>query len=510
MDKANRMPVIETKKLTIKFGNLVANDSIDLKLYRGTIHAIAGENGAGKSTLMKMLYGVYTPTSGEIYIGYKRMELTPQRAIDNGIGMVFQDFRLIPAFTALENIILAMPNDGRDIRKDEVREKIRSVSEKYRIPVNPDMYVWEMDLGQRQRVEIIKVLLMGDNMKVLIFDEPTSVLTHHEAEAFLQMLIKLKENGLAIILITHKLHEVISCADEISILRHGVITHHVTREEGFDREQLISKMMGDEPLEQMDYDLAKKKFTDKAVAFTCSHLNIVDEHGRTIIRDINLTIEKGEIVGVAGISGRGQRELVETIYGMRKEASGEIKIEDSSLKGTNIKKRLGIGISYISEDPKRDNVVRAMSIRDHFLLAGLPMKKKGIAIDWKTINDTLQKEDLLKELGVPETGREMATLSGGNIQRAMLARSMMRHPKLLLASYPSRGLDIGTVEMVHKILVRLRNEGSSILLISEDLDELYRISDSLIVIADNRVLGKYNPKETTALKIGELMIGGQD
>lgn len=509
MDRSSRKPVIETKNLTIRFGNLVANDSINLKLYRGTIHAIAGENGAGKSTLMKMLYGVYTPTSGDIFVGYKRIELTPQRAIDNGIGMVFQDFRLIPAFTALENIILAMPNDGRDIKKEEVKEKIRKVSEQYKIPVDPDMYVWEMDLGQRQRVEIIKVLLMGDDMQVLIFDEPTSVLTQHEAEAFIQMLIKLKESGLAIVLITHKLHEVMACADEISILRHGRITHHVTREEGFCKEELISKMMGDEHLEGLDYDKEKKLVEKTEPGFVCNNLNVLDEHGRTIIKDMNLNIEKGEIVGVAGISGRGQRELLETIFGIRKEASGEMKLGGNILSGTTIKKRLDAGVAYISEDPKRDNVVPAMRIRDHFCLAGIPVKKKGNVIDWKQVEEILRKEELLKELGVPDVQRELATLSGGNVQRAMLARSIMRHPKLLLASYPSRGLDVGTVEMVHKTLIRLRNEGSSILLVSEDLDELFQISDSLIVIADNKVLGKYNPKEISPLKIGELMIGGR-
>ena len=511
MAKGTAAPIIEVRDMTMKFGSLVANENINLKIYAGKIHAIVGENGAGKSTLMKVLYGVNAPTEGELLFDGVPQKLTsPAKAIAQGVGMVFQDFRLIPAFTALENVLMALPKEmGR--KRAEVRKRIAEVSEKYRIPVDPDQYVWEMDLGQRQRVEITKVLLMPGT-RVLIFDEPTSVLTEHEAEAFVNMLKRLRDDGYGILFITHKLNEVMACADSITVLRHGKITQVKERSEGFDKNELVRSMMGEE--EGSRYIDYKKWRTipfdsvDICPTLRCEHLDVVDDHGRKIIKDVNLALRRGEIYGLAGISGRGQRELMETLFGLRIPLGGKMEISGNDITHAGIDKRLKLGMAFISEDPLRDNVVPGMSIFEHMALAGVPVKSKGLDIDWAALKDDLNHEKAIQELGVPEISRKLETLSGGNVQRTVLARAIIKAPTLLLASYPSRGLDIGTVLTVHHFLLTLKQHGCTILLISEDLGELCDLSDRIGVIADNRIYGPLDPEKASQLEIGEMMLGG--
>lgn len=509
--KQENVPIIEVRNMTMKFGDLIANENINLKIYGGKIHAIVGENGAGKSTLMKVLYGVNIPTEGELLFDGAVQKITsPAQAISLGIGMVFQDFRLISAFTALENILLALPKKENKNRA-EVKQKIIEVSRKYHIPVDPNQYVWEMDLGQRQRVEITKVLLMP-NTRVLIFDEPTSVLTEHEAKAFVRMLKQLRDDGYGILFITHKLHEVMACADSITVLRHGKITQVTERSEGFNRKDLIRSMMGDEAGSRyIDYDLWKTipfNSVDPCPTLYCEHLDIMDDHGRKIIEDINLNLRRGEIYGLAGISGRGQRELLETLFGLRAPLKGVMKVGDWDITKIGIDKRLELGMAFISEDPLRDNVVPGMSIFEHMALAGVPLKTKGLNIDWDDLKEDLSHEKAMKKLGVPEISRKLETLSGGNVQRTVLARAIMKAPKLLLASYPSRGLDIGTVLTVHRFLLSLKEHGCTILLISEDLGELYDLSDRMGVIADHKIYGPLDPNTVTQFEIGEMMLGG--
>jgi len=501
-------PLLETQDLTIKFKDFVANDAVSLKFYRGFIHSIVGENGAGKSTLMKMLYGVYKPTSGKIIVDNRQVEMTPTIAMQKGIGMVFQDFRLVPAFTALENIMMALPKEKLKLGKAEICRQIQEISEKYKILIDPNMYVWEMDLGQRQRVEIVKVMMMGEP-SLLIFDEPTSVLTVHEAKAFLDMLVELKNNNIAVALITHKLNEVLSVSDTISVLRHGKVMCSIEKEEGFNKEHLIELIMGVGEGERNNTEaLERTKITESKPMLTCKHMRITDEHARTILSKADLTVNSGEIVGVAGISGRGQRELLESIFGIRDLAGGQIYIEEKEYTKSSIKERIESGLSFISEDPKRDNVVVGMEILNHFALTNIDVDKKGFDYDWGKLQERLEADNNVKSLGVPQLNRQMSTLSGGNIQRSVLARAAISEPKVLLASYPIRGLDIGTAENVHKILIQLRNQGSAILLISEDMDELFEMSDSIVVLTNNTISKKYNPKEVTPYEIGELMIGG--
>lgn len=500
-------PILKAEELTIRFGDFEANKDITLSVYAGEIHSIVGENGAGKSTLMKMLYGVYTPTEGSIRVDGLEVQMTPAVAIKKGIGMVFQDFRLIPAFSALDNILLAMPKEERKKGRDQIRRKIEEISERYRIPVNPDMLVANMDLGQRQRVEIIKVMMMG-KMRVLIFDEPTSVLTDEEAVEFIHMISSLRDGGYAIILITHKLDEVISCSDKITVLRHGAVAARQSRKNGFNKEELIQSMMGGTVELHSTYDDMKKAVVQQVPMLSMKAVEIHNSHGITLLRDANLDLHGGEITGLAGISGKGQRELLDVLYGVQKPVSGTVLSDESDLTGKSIEERIRRGITLVSEDPIRDNVVPGMRIFEHFAIENPNLKYKKIGIDWDELKDSMDQLDEIQKLRIPDKNRIVSSLSGGNIQRVMLARAAMKHPKVLLASYPSRGLDVGMVETVHQIFIRLRNEGSAILFVSEDLDELLSVSDRIVIITGNTLSRPYAPDELTRTQIGELMVGG--
>lgn len=501
-------PILQTEELGIKFGDFEANKNINLKVYPGQIHSIVGENGAGKSTLMKMLYGVYKPTSGKIRIDGVELNITPTLAISQGIGMVFQDFRLIPAFTVLENILMAMPKKERMVSKEAISKKIKEVSDRYKISIDPNMLVSDMDLGQRQRVEIVKVLMMG-TMRILIFDEPTSVLTQEEAKEFINMLQTLRDDGYAILLITHKLREILACSDVITVLRHGEITASQKKEEGFDQEWLINQMMGGEITILSNYDSMKKKFDKRISILKAVGIEIKNAAGLTVLHNADLNLVSGEITGLAGISGKGQRELLDALFGYRELSSGIIVLCNEVMNKKTVKEHIDRGIALISEDPKRDNVIPGMKIYEHMALETENVKYKKVGIDWEKMIVEIGQSDVSEKLRLPEIHRVLGTLSGGNMQRCMIARNVMRKPKVLLASYPSRGLDVGMVEEVHKILVSLRNEGCAILFVSEDLEELMAVSDSIVVMTGNTLSKKYKPGEVTIGKIGELMVGGE-
>jgi len=500
--------IIQTKDLTIRFGSLVANDRLNIEIEAGTIHAIAGENGAGKSTLMKMLYGVYKPTSGQILIDGEVMHgWNAAMAREKGIGMVFQDFRLIPAFTVLENVFLSLKGSGFVLRKKELRRQIRQLSEEYHLGVDPDEEVWKLDLGQRQHIEIIKVL-STPNIRVMIFDEPTSVLAPHEISRFLEMLKSFREKGYAILFITHKIDEIVSVADRITVLRHGRITASLSREEGFDREQIIHRMLEDD-ISRMQIDM--KRTTpdiqdDRNVIL--EHLTIRDEHNREILKDINLGIKRGRILGVAGISGNGQREFAECLFGVRKSAFGRVLFGKEDITGYSTGKRIERGFRMVTEDPIHDNVVGNFTVLENMALAGLTIKTRHADIDWDDLERQFGSHKEIADLNVPEIHRTAGTLSGGNVQRMTFARAVVSNPSLLIACYPSRGLDVATVAVVHQTLLRLRNQGTAIVLISEDLSELIELSDELAVFAGGSVAGPFDPGKTDINELGRVMLRG--
>lgn len=505
MDNDQVPYLLRAEGLTKRFGSLVANKSIHLEVNPGKIHAILGENGAGKSTLMKMLYGVYEPDEGEIYMDGEQVALhPPMKARARGIGMVFQDFRVVPALTVLDNIALAVETGWKFNRK-KLRQQIVDTSSKYGLTVDPDAYVWQLDLGQRQRLEIVKVLL-APGTRIVIFDEPTSVLVPQEVESFLQMLDLLRQDGYGILLITHKINEVLACADQVSVLRSGQITYTASREEGLAGDTLISAMMGNKTLKPVVKPNSSRGREEIALRITRGTIN--SDHGEPVLNGLELALPKGRIVGVAGISGSGQRELAEVLFGLRKLATGTLSINGKEMKA-DTKAFMDAGVSFVSEDPIKESVIPGFSIMEHMVLDGIPLKDKGLDIDWRHIRGQLDSSEEARALALAEGSRRADTLSGGNVQRMVLSRALIRKPEVLIISYPSRGLDIGTTRTIQQHLIGLAEQGTAILLFSEDLDELFKLSDQLVVLSGKRLIGPYLPSETDLTQIGYRMLKGE-
>jgi simple sugar transport system ATP-binding protein len=480
---------------------------VDLDIEAGKIHAIAGENGAGKSTLMKMLYGVYTPTSGEILMdGQPMKEWGPAAAREKGVSMVFQDFRLIPAFTVLDNIFLSLADSGFIIHRKALKKRVIEIAEKYRLHVDPTEEVWKTDLGQRQHIEIIKVLI-NSGTRIMIFDEPTSVLAPHEVTSFLEMLKSFRDNGYAILLITHKINEIMTVADKITVMRQGKAVCSMLREDGFKREAIISAMIG-EDARNMEFTKSKSRAESFSAmpAAKLRDIAVMDDHNRKILKNVSFDILPGEILGVAGISGNGQRELAEAVFGIRRIAEGKLLWGDSDLTKSEVKVRLDSGFRMVTENPLSDNVVGSFTVLQNMALAGIPVKIRHGDIDWQSIRGQFLSMKEIATLKVPEPDRRAGSLSGGNVQRMALARAIISYPKLLIACYPSRGLDVATVNVVHRTLLQLKEQGTAILLISEDLSELFEVADKLVVLCTHTVLGPYDPMTYDANRIGKIML----
>ncbi len=503
-------PILYTKKLTKYFGKLAANSEIDISVKRGEIHAIAGENGAGKSTLMKMLFGIYTPSSGEIVVdGRKMSRWNPTLAREMGIGMVFQDFRIVPAFTVLENIFLTLKHWGKVINRKRLREEILQKAREYHLDVDPDIEVWKLDLGQRQHVEILKILL-DPQTRIMIFDEPTSVLAPHEIVSFLKMLRDFREKGFGIFLITHKINEILAVADRITILRHGKKVDEFNRTEGFDEQAIVSAMLGESEANfNVDRPEDNECDREKSMKISLRDVSVKDDHGRLILKNVNIDLVPGEILGIAGISGNGQKELAEALYGTRKIQNGTLIADETDITQSAIKKRILMGMRMVTEDPIHDSVIPGFSILENMTLTGLSVQTKRGDVDWKFMEEELSSHKEINNLNVPECHRIARTLSGGNLQRMAFARAIISSPRFLIACYPSRGLDVATVKSVHQTLFRLKLNGTTVLLISEDLAELFSVADRLVVLSGHTSYGPYPVEETTPNEIGKIMLQGE-
>ncbi|GEL04079.1 ABC transporter ATP-binding protein [Rummeliibacillus stabekisii] len=496
--------VIEMLGIRKQFGDFVANDNITLQLKKGEIHALLGENGAGKSTLMNVLFGLYQPEAGVIKVNGKEVKITdPNKANDLGIGMVHQHFMLVENFTVTENIILGSePTKMGLVNIRDAAKKVQQLSEKYGLNVDPYAKIEDISVGMQQRVEILKTLYRGAEM--LIFDEPTASLTPQEINELIQIMKRLIKEGKSIILITHKLKEIMDVSDRVTIIRKGQGIGTVTTAET-NPDQLAEMMVG----RQVVFKTEKTTAHPKDVVLNIENLTVQDNRGIDRVKDLSLAVRAGEIVGIAGIDGNGQSELIEAITGLRKVKSGQISLNGKDITGKKPRKITESGIGHIPQDRHKHGLVLDFPIGHNIVLQTYyqsPVSKGGI-IDYKRVNSIAR--NIIEEYDVrtPSEMTQARALSGGNQQKAIIGREINRDPDLLIAALPTRGLDVGAIEFIHKRLIEQRDKGKAVLLISFELDEVMNVSDNIAVIHDGSIIDTVSPKETTEQELGLLMAG---
>ena len=498
--------VIEMREITKIFGQFVANDKINLHLRRGEIHALLGENGAGKSTLMNMLAGLLEPTSGEIAVNGQVVKLdSPSKAASLGIGMVHQHFMLVEAFTVAENIILGSEitkNGVLDIKK--AIQEIKELSEKYGLAVDPSAKVEDISVGAQQRVEILKTLYRGAD--ILIFDEPTAVLTPAEIDELMIIMKNLVKEGKSIILITHKLDEIRAVSDRVTVIRRGKSIETVEIA-GATNQDLAEMMVG----RSVSFTTEKNPPQPKEVILSIKDLVVNENRGIPAVKNLSLDVRAGEIVGIAGIDGNGQSELIQAITGLRKVKSGTINIKGKDVVGLPPRKITEMKVSHVPEDRHRDGLVLDMTISENIALQTYykePLSKNGI-LNYTNIHNYARK--LMDEFDVRAANDYVpaSALSGGNQQKAIIAREVDRDPDLLIVSQPTRGLDVGAIEYIHKRLIGERDKGKAVLVVSFELDEILNLSDRIAVIHDGKIQGIVTPAETNKQELGILMAGGE-
>ena len=497
--------VIEMLGIRKEFGSFVANNNITLQLKKGEIHALLGENGAGKSTLMNVLFGLYQPEGGEIRVRGKAVKITdPNVANDLGIGMVHQHFMLVENFTVTENIILgAEPTKMGVVNIKDAAKKVAEISEKYGLDVDPHAKIEDITVGMQQRVEILKTLYRG--AEILIFDEPTASLTPQEISELIQIMKRLIAEGKSIILITHKLKEIMDVSDRVTIIRKGEgIGTVVTAETN--PNQLAELMVG----RQVEFKTVKKEAQPTDEVLTIENLVVTDYRNIDKVKGLNLNVRKGEIVGIAGIDGNGQSELIEAITGLRKVKSGTVKLNGKDITNMKPRKITEEGIGHIPQDRHKHGLVLDFPIGHNIALQTYYQSPitKGFVMDYKKVSEKARQ--IIEEYDVRTGNGEMTparALSGGNQQKAIIGREIDRNPDLLIAALPTRGLDVGAIEFIHARLIEQRDKGKAVLLMSFELDEVMNVSDRIAVIYDGQIVDELNPQETTEQELGLLMAG---
>ena len=495
---------IEMRHIVKKFGDFKANDDINLTLHQGEILALLGENGAGKSTLMRILSGLLEPTSGEIFVKGKKAEInSPTKAKELGIGMVHQHFMLMESFTVLENIILGHePTNGIALDIKKAREQILKLSEKYGLAIDPDAQISNITVAQQQRVEILKVLYRGAD--ILIFDEPTAVLTPQEITEFIQIIKNLAKEGKSIILITHKLSEIKAVADQVTIIRRGrdVGTFEVAN---VDDNRLAELMVG----HHVNMKLNKKSVKLGREILKVENLKVKNTRGSFAVKKLSLNIHGGEILGLAGIDGNGQDELVEAITGLRHVNSGKVIINSQNMTNKKVRQITEAGVAHIPADRQKYGLILNLPLAENLVLQTYykqPYSKHGI-INHQAIYE--HAEELIKKYDIRTTSAELpaSDLSGGNQQKAIIARELDRNSDLIIAFQPTRGLDVGAIEYIHKQLLAERDAGKAVLLVSYELDEIMQLSDRIAVLHDGKISGEVKPEDTNDTELGLLMTG---
>ena len=501
-------PVLELQGVTKTFPGVLANDHIDLTLNEGEILALLGENGAGKTTLMNILYGLYTPDEGEMYMRGEKVSIhSPSDAIARGIGMVHQHFMLVPVFTVTENVMLGVESTKAGIFLDRavVTQRIREISERFGLKVDPDARVEDLSVGAQQRVEIIKVLYRQAD--ILIFDEPTAVLTPQEVDDLFEVIHSLVKQGKSLIFITHKLNEVMSIADRIQVLRNGKVVGTTTPDQSTEA-SLASMMVGREVILEVE----KKPAKPGEVVLAVEDLCVRDDRHLLVVKGISFQVRAGEVLGVAGVQGNGQTELVEALTGLRNVEAGQVTILGHDTTGASPRQITETGSAHVPEDRLRDGLVLTLSVADNLVLNTYYQApfSKGMALQAEEINKAAKERVEQFDVRTPGISVPVGNLSGGNQQKVIVAREFSRPIKLLIASQPTRGLDVGSIEYIHKRILEKRDEGCAVLLVSPELEEVMSLSDRIAVVFEGKLLDIIPAEQATREKLGLLMAGIQE
>ncbi len=495
--------VVQLKGITKHFPGVLANDHIDFDLRKREIHTLLGENGAGKSTLMNILNGIYYPDEGEIYIEGKKVNIhNPSDAIKNGIGMIHQHFMLVDTLTVLENIILGLNSQGLYVNKKKITKRMEEISQRYHFNISPYVKIWQLSVGEQQRVEIIKTLFR--NAKILILDEPTAVLTPQESEALFKLLKEITMEGKSIIFISHKLNEVMEISDRITVLRKGRVIGTVDKNETTDRE-LAEMMVGREVL----FNFERKPLKRGKEVLNVKDLEVYNDKGIKALQKVGFAVFGGEIFGIAGVSGNGQKELAQAITGLRRVTKGKIILNGKEITNLPPYEIAHRGVNYIPPDRLRVGLIPNLNTIENSILRcydRLPVSR-GNFIDYTKAAEYTRKLIEKFNIMVPKETAPVKLLSGGNLQKLLLAREIAEKPKLLIAVHPTRGLDVGATEFVRKKLLEERDKGTAVLLISEDLDEILMISDRIGVIYEGKIVNVIDRENANRNEIGLLMAG---
>ena len=497
---------VQMRGIRKQFPSCLANDNVDFTAYRGEIHALLGENGAGKSTLMSILTGVLQPDAGEICINGKPVMIrTPKDALQHGIGMIYQHFKLVKPFSVAENIVLS-DDHVKVINKKRLEARVKALSERYCIEIDPGALTWQLSIGEQQRVEILKVLYRNAN--ILILDEPTAVLTAQEVQELFLTLRKMTDSGCTVIFITHKMNEVMDYADRITVLRDGCLVRTLTKAET-DEKELAKLMVGRE------ISMGRRNTTDTTTdreLLRVENLTVLNDKKLEAVRKLSFSLYAGEILGIAGVSGNGQKELMEALSGLRAAAGGPIPFKEKNITKTTVRQRISDGLSFIPEDRYGFALVRELSVAENASIKSyrLPEFSKGGIVDYKKLNK--QAEEFIDkfEIKVGWTKSRVQSMSGGNAQKVVVAREVSLGNKLLVASQPTRGVDIGAIELIRNTLEKAKKAGAGVLLVSAELEGIISLSDRIVVIHEGKITGEMRADEANENNLGLLMMGGTD
>jgi len=505
-DDDQTVPDVRLSGITKRFGDVVANDGVDLTLEKGSVHALLGENGSGKTTLMSVLYGLYDQDGGDIYVRGDRQEFnSPRDAMDAGIGMIHQHFQLVEPMTVLQNIVLGHePTERGLVDIDSARADVEAITERYGFDIDEylDVPVRDLDVGVQQRVEIVKSLYRG--AEILVLDEPTAVLTPQEVEGLFDVMAELTASGHSLIFITHKLDEALTAADEITVLRDGEVAGTVDAADATEQE-LARLMVGRE----IDFDRKPRETAIGDSVLEVRDLHVSGDRGLKQVRGVDFAVREGEILGIAGVQGNGQTELVEALTGLRPVESGTVRFDDEDITGTSRRDRIEEGIAYIPEDRQEEGIVMDYDLVRNSLLGfqtTAPYVERGV-IDWAAVRD--HAEGIVEEYDVqpPDATTEASSLSGGNQQKFVVGREIEHDPTVMIASHPTRGVDIGSIEFIHDRLLELRDAGLAVAFVSSKLEEIQKLSDRIAVMYEGEFVDIVDPEAVTEEDLGLLMTG---